>query len=183
MKKIKMNLVAAILISFAFASCEKEVSNASPGKAGQVAMNVKGSGATQLSGISYFDATGACSDAMGAGATYALTLTGDLAGCWYVFVDEFDCSPSGTYREQGRELFVGTYNGEAGSFWTGYRFEAKYEGCAPDGSYLGAEIFGRCQHPIMDGSGEGVFEGVSGRFDFKDDIEAGNFPYRGHIRY
>ena len=45
------------------------------------------------------------------------------------------------------------------------------------------EIFGRCQHPIVAGSGTGVFEGVTGRLDFKDDIAAGNFPYRGHFKF
>jgi hypothetical protein len=48
---------------------------------------------------------------------------------------------------------------------------------------LGAEIFGRCQHPIVNGSGEGVFSGVTGRLDMKDDIEAGNYPYRGHLKF
>ena len=110
-------------------------------------------------------------------------MTGDIEGCLYVFVDEFECSPSGTYREKGREHFVGTYKGETGTFWTGYKFEAKYEGCAANGSPLGAEIIGRCQHPIVEGSGDGIFGGVTGRLDFQDDIEAGNFPYRGHLRF
>ena len=110
-------------------------------------------------------------------------MTGDIAGCHYVFIDEFECSPGGTYRESGREHFVGTYNGEAGTFWTTYRFESRYEGCAEGGAALGAEIFGRCQHPIVEGSGDGVFDGVTGRLDFVDDIAAGNFPYRGHLRY
>jgi hypothetical protein len=128
-------------------------------------------GATQISGIGFFDITDEC-NSPGQGASYALQLTGDLEGCHYFFVEEFECSPSGTYREEGRELFVGTYNGQAGTFWTTYKFEAKYEGCAEDGSYIGAEILGRCQHPIVPGSGTGVFEGVTGRLDFKDDIEA-----------
>ena len=140
----------------------------------------KSNGVTQISGISFFAEQAECNHII-QGATYALKLTGDLVGCWYVFVEEFNCSPSGTYRERGREYFVGTYNGIAGTFRTGYKFEAKFEGCAPDGSYLGAEIFGRCQHPIVRGSGTGVFEGVTGRLDFKDDIAAGNFPYRGHL--
>jgi hypothetical protein len=110
-------------------------------------------------------------------------LTGDLKGCLNVFIDDFECSPSGTYREEGREYFVGTYKGKTGTFWTGYKFEGKYEGCAANGAALGAEIFGRCQHPIVEGSGEGAFEGVTGRLDFKDDIEAGNFPYRGHLQF
>jgi|SRR5688572_17260033 hypothetical protein len=139
-------------------------------------------GAVQIRGTSLYDATDECNSAA-QGATYALNMTGDLVGCWYIFVDEYDCSPSGTYREIGRELFVGTYMGQEGTFWTTYKFEAKYEGCAEDGSYIGAEIFGRCQHPIIDGSGTGVFEGVDGRLDMKDDIEAGDFPYRGHLQF
>jgi hypothetical protein len=139
-------------------------------------------GAAQFSGVGFFDATDVCSS-LSQGATYAVKMTGDLDGCLYIFVDEFECSPSGTYREVGRELFVGTYNGGSGSFRTTYKFESRYEGCSVDGSYLGLEIFGRCQHPIVDGSGDGVFLGVTGRLDMKDDIEAGNYPYRGHIGF
>ena len=80
-------------------------------------------------------------------------------------------------REGDRDL-RGQYNGEAGTFRTTYQFTAKYEDCAN----LGGEIVGRCQHPIIASSGEGVFAGVTGRLDFKDDIEAGNFPYRGHLQ-
>ncbi|MFN2202902.1 MAG: hypothetical protein ACK2UO_17010, partial [Caldilineaceae bacterium] len=60
-----------------------------------------------------------------------------------------------------------------------YRFSAKYEDC----TNLVNEIVGRCQHPIIANSGEGAFEDVTGRIDFKDDIEAGDFPYRGHLQY
>ena len=139
-----------------------------------------GAGATQISGIGYYATAGEC-DNVNPPADYVIRMTGDLEGCHYVFVEDFECSPSGTYREEGREYFVGTYNGQAGTFWTTYKFEAKYEDC--DGGPLGAEIFGRCQHPIVAGSGTGVFNGVSGQINFKDDIEAGNFPYRGQLRY
>jgi hypothetical protein len=142
--------------------------------------NQANAGATQISGVGFFATE--C-DLEGQGADFALLLTGDLEGCLYVFVDNFDCSPSGTYREEGRELFVGTYNGVSGSFWTNYKFRGKYEGCSEEGFFLGAEIFGRCQHPIENGSGDGVFAGVKGRLDFKDDIETGEFPYRGHLKY
>ena len=137
-------------------------------------------GARQISGIGYYATSGEC-DYESQGAVYAIKMTGDLEGCLYAFIDDFECSPSGTYREEGREYFVGTYNGQAGTFWTTYKFEAKYEDC--DGGPLGAEIFGRCQHPIVKGSGTVVFAGVSGQINFKDDIEAGNFPYRAQIRF
>ena len=135
-------------------------------------------GAIQIAGVGLPAATVDC-DPASQGADFALKMTGDLAGCHYVFVETAECSPSGTYRETGTELFVGDYNGEAGRFRTTYRFTAKYQDC-PN---LVEEIFGRCQHPIVGGSGEGVFEGVSGRLDFKDDIAAGDFPYRGHLRW
>ena len=118
------------------------------------------------------------------GADFALLMTGDLEGCLYPFVDveNTKSSPSGTYRETGTELFVGSWGDETGTFETTYRFEAKYE----DVDDPATEIFGRCQHPIVRGSGTGVFEGVTGIPLFKDVIEAGNdpyFPYRGHLRY
>jgi hypothetical protein len=79
------------------------------------------------------------------------------------------------YRETGTELFVASDG--TGTFETTYRFEAKCE----DVDTLSGEIFGRCQHPIVEGSGTGIYEGVSGHLFFKDDVEAGNFPCRGHL--
>lgn len=141
-----------------------------------------GKGAIQISGIGFYATTGECEPLI-AGAAYAIKMTGDIEGCLYAFIDDFECSPSGTYREEGREYFVGTYNGTAGTFWTTYKFEGKYEGCPLNGEPLGLEIFGRCQHPIVKGSGEGGLKGITGRILFKDDIEAGNFPYRGQVQF
>jgi hypothetical protein len=132
-------------------------------------------GATQISGVAVLDEADEC-DSGSVGADFALIMDGDLQGCLYTFVESAESSPSGTYRETGTELFVAS-NG-AGTFETTYRFEAKYE----DVDNLSGEIFGRCQHPIVEGSGTGIFEGVTGRLDLKDDVEAGNFPYRGHLR-
>ncbi len=135
-------------------------------------------GATQISGIGSYAEEGDCVDPEGAGAAYALVMSGDLEeGCLYTFVETAVSSPSGTYRETGTELFVASDG--SGTFETTYRFEAKYE----DVTDPATEIFGRCQHPIVEGSGTGDFEGVTGRIDMKDDIEAGNFPYRGHLRW
>ena len=141
--------------------------------------SARAGGATQIAGVGFYADPGECVDAEGTGSDFALSLTEDVEGCLYVFVETAACSPSGTYRETGNEIFVGQYNGEDGTFRTTYKFEAKYEDC-PN---LVGEIFGRCQHPLVAGSGEGVFEGVTGRLDFKDDVEAGNFPYRGHLQY
>jgi len=181
--KLMLLIIAASLI--VFTGCKKTASPVATTSDASVAANIEQAsdveGATQISGVGFFAETGECNADQG--ATYAVRMTGDIEGCLYVFVDEFECSPSGTYREKGREHFVGTYKGETGTFWTGYKFEAKYEGCAANGSPLGAEIIGRCQHPIVEGSGDGVFGGVTGRLDFQDDIEAGNFPYKGHLRF
>jgi hypothetical protein len=136
-------------------------------------------GSAQFSGIGYYAEDGQCTDPQGDGSSYKLVMTGDLQGCHYVFIETASCSPGGTYTERGTETFVGLYNGAPGTFETTYRFTAKYTDCAN----LVGEIVGRCQHPITAGSGEGVFEGVTGRLDFKDDIEKGNFPYRGHFRW
>ena len=140
-------------------------------------------GATQISGVAVYDDPGECVDPEGADATYVpLDMTGDLEGCLYTFVEDSTSSPSGTYRETGTELFVGSYLGGSGTFETTYRFEAKYE----DVANLSGEIFGRCQHPIVEGSGTGIYEGVSGILLFKDVLEGDNapyFPYRGHLRY
>lgn len=146
-------------------------------------MSANDKGATQISGSSVYAGTGECQDAAGAGATYALKMSGDLVGCFYVFVEESNCSPSGTYLETGREVFVGTYNGQPGTFSTNYRFEGKYEGCVNGTTPVGAEIMGRCQHPIAEGSGTGVFEGVKGRLDMKDDVDLLIFAFKGHLRY
>jgi len=140
-------------------------------------------GSKKFTGIGYFDANDACQSA-GQGATFALTMTGDLDGCMYTFVDEFSCT-DGNYVEKGREYFVGTYKGKNGTFRTTYDSQGKYEGCNDDGSYAGAEISGQCQHYIVPGSGTGVFEGVSGRYDMTDDVKADpvNYPYVGYFRY
>jgi hypothetical protein len=136
-------------------------------------------GATQISGIGAYAGPGQCTDPEGEGADYALIMTGAFSGCHYAFIESSRCSAGGAYFEAGTETFVGTYNGEFGTFRTNYVFTATYRDCP---NFVG-EIAGRCEHPIADGSGTGIFEGVTGRFDMKDDLEAGNFPYRGHLSF
>ena len=133
-------------------------------------------GATQISGVAFFDEADTC-DSASVGADYALLMTGDLDGCLYTFVQTQESSPSGTYRETGTERFVASDG--SGTFETTYRFEAKYE----DVDTLSGEIFGRCQHPIVEGSGTGIFLGVSGQLFFKDEVETGTFFYRGHLLF
>jgi hypothetical protein len=163
-------LAGALALTIALVAAKDVSAAPSPALAG---------GATQISGYAYFDDPEEAACATVPGYEYALVMYGDFEGCLYTHVETAVSSPSGTYRETGTELFVGEYNGEVGTFSTTYRFEAKYE----DVANLSGEIFGRCQHPIVEGSGTGVFEGVSGILLFKDEVETGTFFYRGHLRY
>jgi hypothetical protein len=143
-------------------------------------------GASQIDGGGLAIGDPAAGSAFGCedrGVFTLLLTSGSRRGCWYTDVipeDSIQFNPSGTYQERGEETFVGEYwvdgvkVGE-GEFSTTYHFTAKF---APDG----AEIFGRCQHPIVEGSGTGVFEGAKGRVDFKDvDPANGILEYRGHV--
>ena len=164
-------LAGALALAVALVAAKDVSAAPSPAHAG---------GATQISGIGVYADEATCDDPEGEGADYALILDGDLEGCLYAFVETAKSSPSGTYRETGTEVFVASDG--SGTFETTYRFEAKYEDL--DGP--ATEIFGRCQHPIVKGSGTGVFKGVTGILLFKDVLEAGKdpyFPYRGHLRY
>ena len=130
---------------------------------------------TQISGVSTFDGDGACTARP---SLYTLKMEagdGDLVGCWYTdTLEVVQETKSGVYQERGTETFIGCLadGTTCGSFSTTYKFTAKY---AADGS----EIHGRCQYPIVGGTGG--FEGVSGRVDFKDDVSTGDFYYRGHL--
>jgi hypothetical protein len=106
----------------------------------------------------------------------ALVMEGSLEGCWYTYVETARTTKGGVYLESGQELFVGSLNGgPVGTFTTTYKFEAKLDSA-------GAEVRGRCQHPIVSGSGTGGFTGATGRLDFKDIIEDPiTYEYRGHI--
>ena len=136
---------------------------------------------TQISGVGVFDAAGGC-DPPPPGYEdfddFTMVITGDLEGCWYTRVDSGRTTPSGVYLESGEEVFVGSLSGgPTGTFATTYRFESKWD---PD-VFTGSEVHGRCQHPIVSGSGTDGFEGATGRVDFKDEVTTGEFLYRGHI--
>jgi hypothetical protein len=138
---------------------------------------------TQISGVGFFDA-GAC-PAPPTGyedfITYpGIAMHGSLEGCWYtkVVTSKDNGTPSGVYQERGEEVFVGSFDGgPEGTFTTTYKFSSKWEPDVTNGS----EVHGRCQHPIVAGSGTGGFEGATGRLDFKDDVVTGDYLWRGHI--
>ena len=145
-----------------------------------------GAATNQISGVGVFDAAGdVCPDPPAGYEDFTslppLIMTGSLEGCWYtkVLAAKDNGAPSGVYLERGEEIFVGSLNGgPVGTFTTTYKFESKW---SPDVS-TGSEVHGRCQHPIVAGSGTGGFVGATGRVDFKDDVDTGEFIYRGHIK-
>lgn len=140
-------------------------------------------GTTQISGEGAYDTSGdQCGTPPAGFADFTpLFLTGDLEGCLYtnILTSTDHGAPSGIYLETGRELVVASLNGApVGTFETTYRFESKWD---PDVS-TGVEVKGRCQHPIVTGSGTGGFAGATGRLDFKDEVSTGRFFYRGHLK-
>lgn len=137
---------------------------------------------TQISGVGVFDAAGEC-DPPPLGYEdfddFTMVITGDLDGCWYTRVESGESKLSGVYLETGEEVFVGSLNGgPEGTFATTYKFESKWD---PD-VFTGTEVHGRCQHPLVAGTGTGGFAGATGRVDFKDEVTTGQYFYRGHIK-
>lgn len=107
---------------------------------------------------------------------YALELTGDLTGCLYGLVTDFRFHPSGTYQEIADEIFVGSWGELEGTFELTEFFTAKFD-------ETGAQIWGRCQHPVTTDSGtDGFADGIKGRLDFKDDVDLGIAFYTGHLK-
>lgn len=105
-----------------------------------------------------------------------IDFSGSLVGCWYTYVATSRFNPSGTYVEQGTELFVGCLNGTTcGTFETVYTFTGKYT----DDTFT-TEIHGRCEHSIVGGTGD--FADAKGVINFKDDVVNMTFEYKGQIQ-
>lgn len=153
--------------------------------------NADNNGVVQLRGVAHLDFEDCGGFGKGlAGLDLKPSAEGwSLDGCLYITdITREQWNPGdgvSTYQENGTERFEGDlyFNGEpvgdGGTFDTTYQFRAKFE----EARNFDTEIFGRCQHPIV--SGTGVFANVEGRLDFKDVLEgpgAPYFPYRGHVR-
>jgi hypothetical protein len=135
-------------------------------------------GTTQISGMGVFDDT--CLPPNGSppanpGDYPPIKLSGDLFGCWYTYISSAKFNRSGTYQETGTETFIGCMvNRGCGTFTTTYTFTGKFDD-------TGAEIHGRCHHPLA--SGADGFAGAKGLINFKDDVVNLRFDYRGHITF
>jgi len=133
------------------------------------------------------------------GSDLALNMTGDLEGCWSVFVEGFSCrelADFDLYSERGREVFVGTLHGRQGSFRTTYTLEGAYAKGFCQSFDFSLQLAGGCSHKVRGRSG--VFKGAEGLLTFLDVVAgvtsdpltgafapgtgAGNFLYFGRIR-
>lgn len=134
------------------------------------------------------------------GSDLALALTGDLVGCWSVFVEGFKCKELNgfdLYYERGREVFVGKLRGKQGRFATDYTLEAAMEKGFCQSFDFTKEVAGGCLHKIHGRSG--VFTGAKGLITFLDVITGvtgdpvtgafqatggpNNFVYYGNINF
>jgi hypothetical protein len=115
----------------------------------------------------------------------ANAMAGSLIGCWFTDVFTWGpTSPGGILHATGAEHFVGcldvkregrcTEGDPAGTLALSARFEFKVTNSQPP-----EEIWGRCQHQIL--SGTGAFDGASGEIDFMDNVTNGTSNYRGRI--
>ena len=133
------------------------------------------------------------------GSDWAISLTGDLEGCWSAFVEKYRCKELQDYDlyvERGREVFAGELRGEHGRFRTRYTLEAAYAKGFCESFDPTLQVAGGCRHRVVGGSG--VFEDAEGLLKFLDvitgvtgdpvtgEFEAGsggnNFLYYGRIR-
>jgi hypothetical protein len=154
--------------------------------------------ATEASRTVFVSGNSTYSDCGVEGSDLALAMTGDLEGCWSVFVEGFKCKELkdfDLYLENGREVFVGKLRGNRGRFVTDYTLEAVMAKGFCQTFDFTQEVAGGCNHKIHGRSG--VFEGADGRIKFLDvitgvtgdpvtgEFQAGigpnNFPYYGRI--
>ena len=105
------------------------------------------------------------------GSDYAISLTGDLEGCWSSFVQDYKCKELQDYDlyfEEGREVFVGKFHGKQGRFRTTYTFEGAYAKGFCQSFDPTLEVGGGCKHKINGVSG--VFADAEGLIKFIDVI-------------
>jgi hypothetical protein len=69
-----------------------------------------------------------------------------------------------------------------GTFETTYRFVANFAN-EDDCNAFNNQIRGRCQHPIVAGSGTGDYKGVTGKFQLTDNVEEGTADLVGLLHF
>jgi hypothetical protein len=105
-------------------------------------------------------------------ADLGLELTGNLTGCWAIFIQHFNCrelNGFALYTELGREEFDGRVNGKPTKFDTQYTVNATFpSGSCPAPDFV-KEITGGCIHYV---SGKDL----GGLITFHDVITPGQGP-------
>jgi hypothetical protein len=134
------------------------------------------------------------------GSDYALSLSGDLEGCWSGFIQGYKCKELADYDlwlEKGREVFVGEFRGKQGRFRTTYTFEGAYAKGVCESLDFTLEVGGGCRHKVIGGSGVfadakglikyiDVIAGVTGdptTGEFQAGTGANNYLYHGRIDF
>ena len=141
----------------------------------------------QITAVNYLDPGDQCGEEIynSAGEEPALRtlMEGDLEGCLYVFPETYSCSANGVYVEDGMEIYVGSGRaGDDGTFETTYRFVANFDSEEECNTFTN-QIRGRCQHPIVAGSGTGDYRGVTGKFQMTDNVEEGTADLVGLLHF
>jgi hypothetical protein len=120
----------------------------------------------------------------------SFTMTGSLVGCWYedggtVTKDQFTASGIELFHFSGTEHFNGCLDvdgdGSCGAGDPSGTLEFVFTFTAQFDAATGAEIRGRCHHPIVGSSGD--FAGATGVINFHDDVSNGTSPYMGHVSF
>jgi hypothetical protein len=115
-------------------------------------------------------------------------MAGSLVGCWitdtFVWRHGYPNEQTGALRATGTEHFVGCLDVDgdgscgggnpSGTLGFTFNYQGKWD---YDHNVL---IWGRCEHPIV--SGSGAFTGATGRIHFVDDPASGTASYAGHVR-
>ena len=94
-------------------------------------------------------------------ADYTIAMSGDLDGCIYGYVLSEKVLDNGIYQSRDQEFFVGSWDGNEGSWEMREHFTSKWDPTFTEQKY------GRC---------------ITGRLDFKDDVVLGVVNYRGHVK-
>ena len=134
------------------------------------------------------------------GSDWAISLTGDLEGCWSSYIQRSRCKELQDYAlyfEEGHEVFVGKFRGKHGRFQTTYTLEAAYTKGLCQSLDFTTEVGGTCTHRVI--GGRGVFADAKGLIKFIDvitgvtgdpvtgEFQAGtggnNFLYHGRIAF
>ncbi len=110
-------------------------------------------------------------------AHYVILMTGDIEGCIYgiTLSDQYE-EESGEYQSRDHETFIGTLDGLSGSWEMDEAYWAVFD------TETGDQLSGRCEHPIIEGSGTGDFATADGELRFVDNVENHTAVYFGVVK-